>query len=411
MKILSSAGNWGYGPCSKLVMIAEQLQDVINIDFCGESIALAFAEKNAHSFKNIFHSNSLPSVTERYDAVISVMNPTVIAWGYLKKIPIFTIDSLHWFWQWPLDKQIIAEKQTMSVVAEGNFEQLLGFLNTLPIYLDYHTLYSLSTITFAQRYAISVNKNGLHTRAKVIEIDPIVDRRFFNKGSHDTILISFSGMINPIVTRQNRITYFKLVQRLLIPLLNTVSQKFQIVCAVPESTIEDATSIFDRNDISLRSLSHEEMLTTINRSIVVIAPPGITTIYECLAYEIPILFLPEQHDGHFPNYDLLARFSGSVSNFRQIFPEALIGYRDNNDSPGIQALYNRYEQLISTNSNKILEEMESSLSLGLQKILDNSEDQTLAYKQCGMLKPLIGTFAGIKQITDKILAELEPVIL
>lgn len=97
-------------------------------------------------------------------------------------------------------------------------------------------------------------------------------------------------------------------------------------------------------------------------SKILFTPAGVTTIYESICYGTPIVFLPEQHDGHYKNYMRLT----DDKKYDDIFPELLFNTRlkrEEYSNPDLEIL--NIQKLITEklNDSKHIDE--------LKKVLDN----------------------------------------
>ena len=165
-----------------------------------------------------------------------------------------------------------------------------------------------------------------------------------------------------MVSYDNLRTYIRLIKILLDPIIQDWSSKYRVIYTMHHTMVEEAKNILQTDHVY--SLSNAGILSEINRAQVVMAPAGISTTYECLAYQTPIMFLPEQHDGNFSNYHRLAVYSGDVQRFRKHFAEALICYREGQDRfPKISDYYVRYEGILSNPPDNTLRDMQRSLGL------------------------------------------------
>mgnify|MGYP002353213534 FL=1 len=71
-----------------------------------------------------------------------------------------------------------------------------------------------------------------------------------------------------------------------------------------------------------------QFLKELNRAIVTIVPCGFTSVFESLASGAPLIFLPDNHNGHVYEYLII---SESVrENQRQIFPNLLFTLDESN---------------------------------------------------------------------------------
>jgi hypothetical protein len=402
-RILSGSQAFGYGPSSKLVTIASHLQQAgVATDFCGEGIARSFAELNRPAFGTLRAETDVEDIVpEGYDAVLSLMSPAVAAWGYAYGVPVAAVDSLYWLWRWPEDRQPAVQRDIAQFRGAHRLGDLLAYIETLPRHVQQFANHLMAERSYIQRYPGMYREDRADRVLNLVEVGPIVDRSYYTDCPRDTVLISFAGMINPLISDEDIDKYFRLVNMLLEPALAELEQAYQVVYVVNPVLDAAARQVF-RGTIT--ALSHQEMLRTMARSIAVVTPPGITTFYECLAYRTPALSLPEQHYGHFPNYERLAHLSDTVQHFRQAYPEALVSFRvpraATTPPEQVRELYVIYQRLLDGEMPDALADMQHTLYEALLAVRNPDRCAAYAAAQLSLLEPLVGTFCGAEDVAD-----------
>jgi hypothetical protein len=394
-KVLSGAQSFGYGPSAKLGVLTNYLhQQGVTVDFWGQEIALRYARLNSPPDRRIYRGDLLSTLDAKpYGAVMTVMDPRVAAWGYFYDLPVLAIDSLFWFWDWSAPSEMLMRmrENIRRLKAHASLDDLLAYIGSLPDHLQQYATHFMASRSFAQHYPgchrVRAVDDGLH----VVEVGPIVDLAYKHQGVRDTVLVSFSGTLNPLMTHDDAMTYLQLVRVILAPALERLQGVVRTVVTVHPSLVEEARALFPG---SVGTLAHGEFLETVNRSIAVIAPAGITTLYECVMYETPIFVLPEQHDGHFRNYTRLTDLAEDVGEFRRVFPETLVNYRAPIDagaaSPDyVAALYAAYKRFLADPQDRTVASMRAHMCDRLAQI--NDQKVYCAYRdaQKMVMRPML----------------------
>ena len=256
---------------------------------------------------------------------------------------------------------------------------------------DHHLHYlahKISNLSCAQLFVDNNNNKVTDTYrdsiSNIVSVSPIVDSSFKKTETRDTVLISLGGLLSPLNQKKEALSYVELVLKLMTPFIAEISGRYKVVLTTnPEITkhIKNAPQ-----GLVVTSMSHGECLQQINRSILVFAPAGLTTIFECLLYETPIFILPELHDGHLPNYLGLGKGSTLENQREQIFPNALISSvvefnrGENNPDDEIRRIQSLIKKLNAVNDTTVLELQRKILKM--ISLLDQESDcRVLAKKQ------------------------------
>ncbi|MFZ2152724.1 MAG: hypothetical protein WAV41_01555 [Microgenomates group bacterium] len=386
-KILCSAQSFGYGPVSKLVTLVKLISSLegsdVEVDFVGDSIALIYVQQNKNLFNKITSFSGTYPDLQSYDLVISVMEPHLAIWSSLNNKKTFYVDSLFWFWSWDNEHLNLIENS----LKNNTNSSTINKWKHLTSFDDHHLQYiahKLSDYSLTQTF-INVAKKEDSFREKIgsKEIGAIIDTTLKRKNlKRNKIIVSLSGLLSPLNKIENAIKYSELVLTLLGGFIRQLPEDIEIILTTNPLVASQIKVTNDR--IKIKSLSHDELLNLLNESILLFAPVGITTLYESLLYDVPIIFLPEQHDGHFSNYSRLMGDSLSLNELRKIFPEMLFNTRINrkaNNNPDqeigeIQSLINNFDK-----ENALVEDMKKVLKKVDQAIKDENVREKLLSSQ------------------------------
>lgn len=334
MRILTSAEPFGYGPCSKLVCVAKNLKNEFpksRIDFLGENSALDFAQQNSFAFNNIREYDRVYPNPNNYNLVISAMNPYMILWGWFNRKKCIYLDSLYWFWRFEKEKFEKLEEVIDQLTNAESIDEVWAIVKDITGHHLHYIAYRLSSISCSQYFNDSERDVDIFRRNinNIVSVNPIIDTSFRKKVVRDTILISLGGLLSPLNQKKEALAYVNLILKITEEFISEASKKYKIILAT-NSEITRHIKIIPQG-VTVASLSHEEMLKTINRCAIVLTSAGITTMYECLMYETPFFILPELHDGHYLNYLRLAgNDKKKIKKLQLIFPNSFINSGINN---------------------------------------------------------------------------------
>lgn len=326
IRILSSAESFGYGPCSKLISITKELKDNISnlrIDFLGEDSALSFALQNNHIFSVVQEYNGVYPNAENFDLVLSVMNPYMILWGWFHRKICVYVDSLYWFWKFEEDSFEKLESVIEQIKNVESIDEMWALVKDVSGHNLHYIAHKLATTSCCQHFGESGVVDIFRKNIKnIVWVNPIVDLSYKKKEERDIILISLGGLLSPLNRVKEALAYIDLMFKISEDFVTEASKKYEVILA----TSPEVTKMIKEVPLGMhvKSLSQEDMLQTINKAAIVLTPAGITTIYECLAYETPFFILPELHDGHYSNFLRLAGKNSGKAFLKDVLPNALI---------------------------------------------------------------------------------------
>jgi len=394
MRILCSAQSFGYGPCSKLLTFVKHLKQIyqgdIKIDFIGDDVALTYVLQNSLYFNNIFEYQGEYPNAKNYDMVISVMNPYTAIWGWFNRKKVLYIDSLYWFWKWDKNNFGNIQKIIQRLTSVNNLEEVWSILKEVDDHSLQYIAHVFSSISCIQEFSSTKKETSADPFRKYhsnfSKVGPIINTslKTTSKGLRNKILISLGGLYSPLNRFKEGVRYTKFVLNLIDEFVGSLPKDIEVILTTNPNIISNINSKVDR--LTITSLNNEQFLKTLNEAVVVITPPSITTIYESLFYDVPVIFLPEQHDGHFPNFLKLSSKKITLNRLRKIFPELLFGTRVktikkrsvDNEILYIQSLIKKFSPV---SSNPIILEMEETLMKCLDFITDGEKRDELLHNQ------------------------------
>lgn len=323
-KIICGAQSFGYGPISKLYTIVTELKkrnENFVFDFTGDGTSLDFVQNNDPIFDHLKLVSSIDF--NKYDLVLSVMEPTLPVKAKVHSVKSIYVDSLYWFWAWPRGDIHLGKDFIQKLIRDPNL------IEEVPPHSRQYIAHNLADLSVLQTFDVS---NQAETRIpgnNEIEVLPIINLSHRKSHKSNKILVSLSGQISPLNTKEKSMEYLSLIVTIFNELPKELTDKYKIIFTVNPEILPQAKGLLKNPNFNIFALSHTEFLHTLSESLVLFAPAGITTLFEAAYYGTPIFFLPEQHDGHYKNYNRL-RGKESEENFNKIFQNIL--YKDSFDS-------------------------------------------------------------------------------
>lgn len=307
LQVVFTADPYGYGPASKAKTVAEYLRrsDVdVSMRYLAEGTALDFGELNSEAYDELVdvEERDVYTCIEQSDAdlLISVMEPEPVVAAHAQDIPTIMVDELFWFWEFSDPLAVVAEirdRQSDPESLRAYFDELTG--NDLDL-----AAHAVADQSFLQVYP-SETQLGEVTDAvgDVTEVNPIVDAGPHDPDNErDRVIVSLCGQLNPAVTREKAVRYAEAVLSVLSPKLDYLDEQgYEPIVAGHPDVIEDLTTRFRAT-----TLEHHEWLSTLNRAAALLCPPSIGSVYEAVMYDVPVFFIPEQHPGHWPEFERLS---------------------------------------------------------------------------------------------------------
>jgi hypothetical protein len=313
MRLLVSAEAFGFGPASKLHAICVELRRRgIDCHFVGADVSLAFANDKSAAFTTIQPLDSMQELgtiaPEQYDGVVSVMDPHAVLWAALHDRPCLYVDSLYWMWRWDALDTDAVRSWALELVSggAGAFSEFMD----VPMHTAQYMAHFLATETCAQRSPIerSVDRDE---RAGPGVVDAIVDLSHRSPSDQTHWLVSTGGLLSALVGFDEAVRWTTIVADLVSTARREVASGTPLAF-VGNRRVLDAVQV-EHPDIQILRTDHESFLRALNRAQGCLAPPGLTTMFECGAYGVPMIFLPAQHYGHTANAATIERcHPGSV---------------------------------------------------------------------------------------------------
>lgn len=397
-KILVGAQSWAYGPAGKASAICHELKKRgASVDFVGSGTSFDFC-KNTRRFENLFRIINYRDYFKlnilKYDAIISVMDPYLAFLAKKVNIPIFYADSMSRFWVWKNARKIVNKfKKIEQLSLKHGLEQI----NKLEPDSRQLTAHLSSDFIFTQ----GTPQYIIETESKIKNVGSMIDLSFVDRRKRDTVLVSLSGGISPATNLNSAVKYAKMIIDMVSDDIKKISLSKRFILTGHPSVInkiKKGGSIFQ-----FAAMNHEQFLKELNRSVVVLVPSGFTTIFESLAYKTPLIFLPDNHNGHV--YEYLIISEKIKRNKESIFPNLLFTL-DHSDLSNIRhiddsmRMIRRFTKMYFESFN-----FRKKYKQKFAKIInDFNQNKKIADQQIKAIKNFIPFFNGAELIADKILS-------
>lgn len=412
-EILISAQSFGYGPASKAVAIASQIRKSasnVKLTFLGNRNAVHFAECNMSVFDIIIETKNPREIgthldRSNYAQIISVMEPYTSVLGRNRYIPIAYVDSLYFFWKW---KSILSTGEITNIrrLLPVNDEQCLKFLATLNSHEMQLAGHVAADQSFIQRYPGFVrNDISPDEIGTLVSVNPILEDSTDDFADKDTLLVSLCGQISPAIDLEKALSYAKLCLKLITPCVTQLPHGITTVIVGNPDVIRHLRHY---TDIETTNLSHQQYMNRLKKSVGLLAPVSLTSLYESVSSQVPVFFLPEQHDGHAPNYINLCHHGKSVSYVEKTFPGALLFKRfpelQDIAENGVGTIYSIIRELETWDRYRYFDEGMKSLNTALESFCHEENSRLLAHAQ----RETLGfgddeQFDGARTIVERIL--------
>ncbi len=410
-RFLITAQSFGFGPVSKGVTIVSILKskygNEAEFDFIGDDTALTFVKGNSELFNNIYEStkNKLINLikSNNYVGLISVMEPYSVVLAKKYNMNVFSIDSLHWFWNWDNSFENLLKDLDNSLYNYSP-EMIINTLDKIDPHNRQKVTHQFSDLSFLQKYPGKKSNQSKFQNRKFKKVNPIIDDSYKDKEiKRDKLLISLSGQLSPIVDVDMALEYGLFCLKLLKEPLQELDGIEPILVGNPKVM----KKVKERTKFNCGLLSHKDMLKNINRAIGFLCPPSITSLYESLYYETPVFFLPEQHDGHYPNYE---RLMNSTSSQDGTFPKLLLSdyfeeLKSTKESE-VHYIYEKISELMKNTSHPVYQDLKRK-SLLIKSLGNETFRKNLILKQRKKLKYFIKDKPGGYQIAKEIFPKIE----
>lgn len=301
MRLLVCAQGYGFGPVSKAISIMKSIHDHrtdVDALFYGERTALKFAMNNDNLFSDIIdsteHSTKQVLRTVEPNVVLSSMEPEPIIEAKSLDDPPFTalVDSLFWYWR---TNDIDSSNWNPAEQIEKVYSQEIEMI-------DFHEMmlstYEISDVSYVQKFP-SERSDGLSPDVfdTTKMVGPVVDTHH-ESDNQSRLIVSFAGMLSPIVSVDQATMYAEIVLNELSDVLSEFDEAgFRPLIVGNEQVLQQVDTVYETD-----FLSHDRYLKVLDAAPLLICPASIMSIYEATAYEVPVVLLPELSPSHWPDY-------------------------------------------------------------------------------------------------------------
>lgn len=269
--------------------ILARLGPAADCTFAGTGSALDLARQSPAAFRTILaleRAVDIVDLSGGFDWAVSVMDPWAALWALRHDVPCTYVDILAWAWDWPgVDWD--RHRRCAQELRYATNDALMAAVNSDidPLFLGY----LWSTDVFAQRLAhptkwpappVPVTWVGA-----IIHTAPAIGDNREGRAA----LVSLSGTLSPLITMPTARRYCRVVTEILLPhreLLGTT----RIVVNPRLAPFVNAL------EWHAQPLSYPAYRDTLASASFLLCPVGLGSVFEAVASNVPVLFLPEQHD-------------------------------------------------------------------------------------------------------------------
>lgn len=391
--LLCAAEPWGFGPSSKLFAILRSMSPAPRIVAAGTGSATIFARLNADVVDDYIELDSpyqILSLCERFDAVLSVMDPWAALLGARKGVPVVYVDSLFWFWQW--EKLDFAALPAIADEWLAASPDELRLETSRPV--NWHVMAALachwSTRVFAQRAAESTQRAGLFPKDLVRVVGAVVATRSQQATcSSSAPLVSISGAISHLTPYSVASRYAGIVRR-------TLSRAAEPVAEATITGNPALLPLFSGSRWRVRAMGPDVFQQAARAASVLLAPAGLTTAMEAAALGTPVIFLPEQHAGHAANVDVLA--AADPGAYDHILLRRWFELSHTEPAAAIAELDECYRKILSGKAEQVLAEMASCMSRAVESMSEPRSRACKLERQKRNVLSVVGDFDGAPAI-------------
>lgn len=397
MNILIGSQTWAWGPASKAEAISNVLKNEYghNTDFYGDLISYDFCLKS-QSFNSCFLLESeydFASVPfENYDFVITVMNPFLAIAAKKANKKVFWVDSMSWIWNWHNYDDL---KTEYDKIIDKPIGEILSYMKEMAGYDC-----KIFGIMSSTRLFIQGNYyNNKVTNPNLEYVGAIINNRFIEEKKRDNIIISLSGQLCPYMNLQHAIKHGNNIQKWLKPIIDKYKDIYKIYI-VGNKQVLDAMAHYD--GVTYTQLPHDNFLKNLNSCRVLFCPCGFTTVYEGIAYHVPMVFLPETHDGNAYEFLLMTKDATDAER-KKLFPHLMLDVetKDINNVEDGDYLVERLNDLYTKLNNDI--DFQCQYQKRVEECLNIIENNpNLASEQKEIINRTISTEGTINHIVDTI---------
>lgn len=392
-KIVLVAQPFAYGPISKLVAIAKQLQGVGRLTFVGADTAFDFASRNAYLFQELVDSESTearPDVLDGADLVISVMEEASVLSAARKQIPVMYVDSLHWLWwgEAEVTLQEMRQKARDILVSDSP----LGGDAPLNKPERARLAYQWSDIVCLQGLDESAERIRSSTDADVRVVGAVIDTPAadLDEVRVDAIpLVSVGGTLSPINPPEMADRYIRLVNEVLSGSRESLQQS--LFTGHPFAV--DRFKAFGWN---AHSLDRQSMAKEMSRASFLLSQGGLTTALEATALGTPMCFLPETIRSHKPNRELVSGGDHSA------WPAVFLPFPDDEMELTPHEQFVEFHKKVLDPSNPgLLRGMQRELAEHIERLSDPATAREIAKAQRStVLGRIVNSFSGAEEVAE-----------
>jgi hypothetical protein len=278
--ILFTAESYGWGPSAKMVTIARNVPQGVNVTILARGTVAEHARMNG--FKVVEYTgpeedaDRILGLTREHDAVLTAGNWELAGLFTKSGRPTLYIDVLFYYW-------------TVKVWKEA--EPGLYYCQNFP----------------GTREALE--KTAAPFKERIQIVGPIVDTSFreLSRAGRKYIIVNYGGLesgisTDPIKVGQNSDYPFQMADAFLDSI--RACSDLPIVVTTGQRIVEQLRSRYSNyRDVTFVCNSQEEQLRLLAQSVCLFTTSGIESTYEACLYDVPVFFLPPSNLSQYCQYE------------------------------------------------------------------------------------------------------------
>lgn len=405
--ILCSAQTFGFGPISKLFQIARGLQEEFSLTLVLNSDLNVFPLLNPGVFSDVIYiqqGRDFDTVVAEIkpDAVLSSYDLGLVLAGKRNRTPSYFFDGLFWFWVLTKSGEELGVygQKLIEATSTSTIEILADLTPHERVFIS-HYLARKSYIQWDPRLRERLAMFENQTNMKIV--GAVVHQYYPPKSRNELhVLVTLNGGILPTVSIEQSANYVRLVLAMIARLSEMLFGECRWIVLVNPmimDVLRGEVTIADDRMVICESVDQETMHHLQEDSIVVLTPPGLTTICECAALHVPTVFLPEQSVQYKTAYRLREYGYPVHGGF---FCDVTGTEPSNDDIDGIVSLYQKVIPSFLKNPQAIFERLFEAC-----KAMENPRyRRRVAAAQTRAVLKMVGNFDGASQISSDIKRDL-----
>ncbi|MDZ5456901.1 hypothetical protein [Azohydromonas lata] len=322
------------------------------------------------------------------DAILSVMEPSLIFAGYAQRKTTFYVDSLPFLWRPALGLQALERLKRELLDKPSKAYELAA---SLPMHDAQALAHYLADACFIQRYSHLDNTIAIPNLHEIGAIVPQYGEHVANEGCD--LLVSLSGQLSAFADAASSLDYAHIVIGVCERIQERSGGDLRIDIVV-NPAVRELIAPHIQQRFNVCSLDHQQMNEKIRQCSLLLAPPGLTTALESVYHGTPYVLLPDQHYAHHLNRKILDPSS------RYALVDFGIEGLPQEPQAATVCLQGRARSLLTSPDYAFV--AASAVDRVCSLLLDGKSREAAIRDQRANIDRCVGGFDGARQVTDNV---------